>query len=858
MSQEILESVDSHDVMDVESDVYNDDPAVEMDLPYLNTSVESVGNEVVMEEILLGKSTVELPSDLYENEELFNQFFSIDTWNDLLPEEVKLGLLNLLPSFPTDDIDEKAKTIEMLFGKDNFHFGNPVEKFRQDLLSGDYFPDNVEMKEIVQSAQKRNYEEWMENYHYTLVQDILDSRKSLLEVATGNVVTTPKIERKRGPRGGNMKQKIKKRYLDEITRIKREVGEDGLSSDDEGYISPKVKEVKVEASLKPSTDIPIPMKSESEDFKLMPAEEFLVETPLTQDMQPCFMSLLRDLFMQGSGHQLTMPQLDQSLTVWQESPIAALNPWYQECSDPNGWRSNIPSVIAFLCGSFPEQQPQDFVPYISVDSVRGSYQWVGAGRDGDAALIPLNQWWLDRLENCRAGFVSQAGSTSVPISSAAGAGVGCEVPAGNTTQWTVRPSTLQEKIKFQEEERLRYTNPTQVFQWTGIGYTATVGPVKGANSTVRPKNHIMLVPDRPPSVTILTLVRDAVSRLPNGEGTRTDIVELLKDSQYLCPNIDTGSLTTTVSGALDRLQNETDAPVKYDSNRKIWIYLHRARTMEDFNRLTQDLTNNPKQPRQRQKRKIKLDTVVPGLQQNASPQQLNLAQVTSAQLNLSTLQPQETDYPYSSKPSPSILETALAGVGLNQEAPIPTAKPPVAPQLSPVKSQAPKTVQKIIVKGTDGKVIPLSAATLQKLIEAGAIKPGTQIATPDFKPDTTTSPGTIRIVQHPNKNLQHQQMTHAGSPPKTVVQHSPQTVVQHSPQTVVQHSPQHTGGTSQGVRVVQGGSLVSGGAQGLNLKLLQGGLSNLGALGSGQQILLSAEQFRELQASGQISQQKLS
>ena len=38
-------------------------------------------------------------------------------------------------------------------------------------------------------------------------------------------------------------------------------------------------------------------------------------------------------------------------------------------------------------------------------------------------------------------------------------------------------------------------------------------------------------------------------------------------------------------------------------------------------------------------------------------------------------------------------------------------------------------------QGTDGKVIPLSAATLQKLIEAGAIKPGTQIATPDFSPD---------------------------------------------------------------------------------------------------------------------------
>jgi len=833
MSQELLEPDIQHESLDVGSDVYNDDPAVEMDLPYLNTSVDSVVNEVVMEEVRLGSNTVELPSDLYENEELFNQFFSIDTWNDLLPEEVKLGLLNLLPSFPSDDIDEKAKTIEMLFGKENLHFGNPVAKFRQDLLAGDYFPDNVEMKNIVKNAQKRNYEEWMENYHYALVQDILDSRKSLLEVATGNVVTTPKIERKRGPRGGNMKQKIRKRYLDEITRIKREVGEEGLSSDDEGYISPKIKEPKLETSLKVE-DTPSLSKTESEDIKPFLSEDLKVETPLTQDMQPCFMSLLRDLFMQGLGHQLTMPQLDQALTVWQESPIAALNPWYPDCTDPNGWRANIPSVIAFLCGSFPEQQPIDFVPYISVDSSRGLYQWVGAGRDGDNFLIPLNQWWLDRLESCRAGFMSQAGTASVPASSV-GAGAGCDIPPGNTTQWTVRPSTQQEKIRFQDEERQRYANPSQVFQWTGTGYTAIVGPVKGANSTVRPKNHIMLVPDRPPSVTILTLVRDAVSRLPNGEGTRTDIVELLKDSQYLCQNIDAGSLTTTVSGALDRLQNETDAPVKYDSNRKIWIYLHRARSVEDFQRLTQDLIT--KQPRQRQKRKIKLDSG-PAHHQVTSPQQLNLAQVTSAQLNSPELQSQEAESPqYATKPCQSILETALAGVGLNQE--LAAANTSAAPQVSPSKSQTPKTVQKIIVKGTDGKIIPLSAATLQKLIEAGAIKPGTQIATPDFKPETTTSPGTIRIVQHPNKNLQQHQQ-HAGSPPKSIVQASPQGPIL----------------GSQASQIVQGNSVVAGGSQGLNMRFLQGGLGSLGNIGSGQQILLSAEQFRELQASGQLSQQK--
>jgi len=331
------------------------------------------------------------------------------------------------------------------------------------------------------------------------------------------------------------------------------------------------------------------------------------------------------------------------------------------------------------------------------------------------------------LESCRAGFVSQSG-------------VGREtVPLGNTTGWEVKPSTLQERTHFQEEERTRYANPGEPFRWTCHDYTAVVGPVKGSSSAplsgqLKPKNHVMLVLDRPSAVTMLTLVRDAVSRMPNGEGTRTDIVELLKDSQYLVPGFDTTGLTTTVSGALDRLQNEPDAPVKYDSNRKIWIYLHRARSVADFLRATQDLST--KQPRQRQKRKFKLDS--------------------SNSEGYSEL---------GGRGGPSILETALAGVGLSSPERLPSSPPmtimkqatppPISEianssQSSPTKGPPVKNVQKIIVKGTDGKVIPLSAATLQKLIEAGAIKPGTQIATPDFLPEVTSGvSSSIRIIQQP-------------------------------------------------------------------------------------------------------------
>lgn len=56
------------------------------------------------------------------------------------------------------------------------------------------------------------------------------------------------------------------------------------------------------------------------------------------------------------------------------------------------------------------------------------------------------------------------------------------------------------------------------------------------------REHALLISERPAYVTILTLVRDAVARLPNGEGTRAD-VSLLET--FLCL---TGSCCVTDRG----------------------------------------------------------------------------------------------------------------------------------------------------------------------------------------------------------------------------------------------------------------------------------------------------------------------
>ena len=44
------------------------------------------------------------------------------------------------------------------------------------------------------------------------------------------------------------------------------------------------------------------------------------------------------------------------------------------------------------------------------------------------------------------------------------------------------------------------------------------------------------------------------------------------------------TLTSAVSGALDRLQGETDPCCKYDTSKKTWQFLHQGRSAEDFSK----------------------------------------------------------------------------------------------------------------------------------------------------------------------------------------------------------------------------------------------------------------------------------
>jgi len=71
-------------------------------------------------------------------------------------------------------------------------------------------------------------------------------------------------------------------------------------------------------------------------------------------------------------------------------------------------------------------------------------------------------------------------------------------------------------------------------------------------------------------------------------------MELIKQSQWLkVDGTDDGSLNNIISGALDRLHYEEDPCVKYDAERKLWIYLHRNRSLDYHDWAPSSLNEKP-------------------------------------------------------------------------------------------------------------------------------------------------------------------------------------------------------------------------------------------------------------------------
>ncbi|XP_072342951.1 nuclear factor related to kappa-B-binding protein isoform X2 [Scyliorhinus torazame] len=287
-----------------------------------------------------------------------------------------------------------------------------------------------------------------------------------------------------------------------------------------------------------------------------------------------FFSLLQEILL--AEGEASVAGIEEKVLEWQISAPSTLNSWF---SDASNWSELVHSALRFLSGEGGMSAlPTNFAPYVNCTERGQQWKWIGSGRDSEKEITSLCQLWFEVKDQ------------TFPKESEELADITPPTPRVRT-DYVVRPSTGDEKRVFQEQERQRYSQPHKAFTFRMHGFDSVVGPVKGVfdkdPSLNKAREHSLLRSDRPAYVTILSLVRDAAARLPNGEGTRAEICELLKDSQFLAPEVTSAQINTVVSGALDRLHYEKDPCVKYDIGRKLWIYLHRNRSEEEFERIHQ-------------------------------------------------------------------------------------------------------------------------------------------------------------------------------------------------------------------------------------------------------------------------------
>ncbi|VDL96397.1 unnamed protein product [Schistocephalus solidus] len=162
----------------------------------------------------------------------------------------------------------------------------------------------------------------------------------------------------------------------------------------------------------------------------------------------------------------------------------------------------------------------------------------------------------------------------------------------------VAPSKTRQEIQ-------RFSQPWSPFVYNQHGYASVVGPVRTASvnfagrGSGRAREHPLLRSDRPAWVSISEIVRDAVARLPNGEGTRPEIAMLVQDSAFLAPNFNPRQDCCLASGDFFELATTTTLrghPIKLrvtgarlDTRR----FFFSSRVIKAWNALPADIIMSP-------------------------------------------------------------------------------------------------------------------------------------------------------------------------------------------------------------------------------------------------------------------------
>lgn len=218
-----------------------------------SNSSESEQSSQSLEPARILKQNLELPKGLCENVSIFNEFFSLDTWR-CLPDHMKDQLKPLLPNFSdvcaNDNKDiqrEQNITVQNLFTNQIRRFeSSPLIDFQRNLEDGNYRPDISRLRSNIKKSQRREQRFQHCERISQMAKSLVVTREQLLRDAY-NGTSIEAIKRHSKKKSLPIKLtsnaaavRSKKRYFDEIAKIREDVGLDSdLSDDDFEFDGPK-------------------------------------------------------------------------------------------------------------------------------------------------------------------------------------------------------------------------------------------------------------------------------------------------------------------------------------------------------------------------------------------------------------------------------------------------------------------------------------------------------------------------------------------------------------------------------------------------------------------------------------------
>lgn len=223
-----------------------------------SNSSESEQSSQSLEPARILKQNLELPKGLCENVSIFNEFFSPDTWR-CLPDHMKDQLKPLLPNFSDVCANDKKETqretnatLQKLFTNQITRFeSSPLIDFQRNLEDGNYRPDISRLRANIKKSQRREQRFQQCERVSQMAKTLVVTREQLLQNAYNGTASNETVKRSNKKKRTPFKLKTnaaanrsKKRYFDEISKIRAEVGLDSDLSDDDIFPDGPVKKPK--------------------------------------------------------------------------------------------------------------------------------------------------------------------------------------------------------------------------------------------------------------------------------------------------------------------------------------------------------------------------------------------------------------------------------------------------------------------------------------------------------------------------------------------------------------------------------------------------------------------------------------